>query len=124
MGPAEIAKTTIKAAQERKAGDIRVLYVNALTTLADYYIICTANSGPQLRAVSDAVEERLSEAGVEPLHIEGQRSGSWRLIDYGSVVVHMLRPEAREFYALERLWSDARSIDIDEFLTKGGDEEK
>ena len=77
-----------------------------------------------MRAITDSVKERLSAKGVEPLHIEGERSSSWLLLDYGSVVVHVLRPEAREFYALERLWSDAEVIDIDAFLARDGAKEK
>ncbi len=116
MTPKEIAKTALKAADDRKAMGLTLLNVESLTSLADYFVICNGSSNTQLRAISDAVEEALSKEGIEPKSIEGYRSASWVLLDYGSVVVHVFKNDAREFYSLDRLWSDATAENIEEWL--------
>jgi len=123
LTPKETAKTIIEAVRDKKAEDIAVLSVASLTTLADYYIICTGSSNTQLRAIADSVDQALSRRGIEPRGREGYRSVSWILLDYGSVVVHIFKGDTREFYALERLWGDAGRLDPDEFLKTGGDPE-
>lgn len=116
MTPKEIAKTALRAADGRKASGLAVLNVEPLTTLADYFVICSGSSNTQLRAIADAVEEELSKHGLEPGSIEGYRAASWVLLDYGSVVVHIFKGDAREFYSLDRLWSDAKKENIEEWL--------
>ncbi len=108
----------VKALDDKKGKDIKVLYTADQTTLADYFVICTGTSSTQVRALSDAVEEALSKAGEEPHHIEGHRGGQWTLLDYSAVVVHVFTEEAREFYSLERLWSDAAPVDVSAYLTQ------
>ncbi len=114
----EMIGLAVKALDDKKGKDIRVLYTADQTTLADYFVICNGTSNTQVRALSDAVEEALSKAGEEPHHIEGHRGGQWTLLDYSAVVVHIFTEEAREFYSLERLWSDAAPVDISEYLTQ------
>ncbi len=114
----EMIGLAVKALDDKKGKDIRVLYTADQTTLADYFVICNGTSNTQVRALADAVEEALSKAGEEPHHIEGHRGGQWTLLDYSAVVVHIFTEEAREFYSLERLWSDAAPVDISGYLTQ------
>ncbi len=113
----EMISVIVKALDDKKGKDLKVLHTADQTTLADYFIICSGNSNTQVRALADAVEEAMSKAGEEPHHIEGHRGGLWTLMDYSSVVVHIFTDEGREFYGLERLWSDAETVDISEYLT-------
>ena len=113
----EIIAAAVKALSDKKGKDLRVLYTADQTTLAEYFIICSGTSNTQVRALSEAVEEALSKAGEEPHHIEGHRGGQWTLLDYSAVVIHVFTEEGREFYDLERLWSDAEPVDISEYLT-------
>ncbi len=113
----EMIAIAVKALDDKKGKDIKVLHTAGQTTLADYFIICNGTSNTQVRALADAVEEAMSKAGEEPHHIEGHRGGLWTLMDYSSVVIHLFTEEGREFYGLEHLWSDAEAVDITEYLT-------
>ncbi|MFG6351013.1 MAG: ribosome silencing factor [Oscillospiraceae bacterium] len=113
----EMISIAVKALDGKQGKDIKALRIADQTTLADYFIICNGTSNTQVRALADAVEEAMSKAGEEPHHIEGHRGGQWTLMDYSSVVVHIFTEEGREFYGLERLWSDAAPVDIAQFLT-------
>ena len=113
----EMTGIAVKALDDKKGRDIKVLRTADQTTLADYFVICSGSSNTQVRALAEAVEEALSKAGEEPHHIEGHRGGQWTLMDYSSVVVHIFTEEGREFYGLERLWSDAQPVDLSEYLT-------
>lgn len=117
MTPKDLALAAAKALDSKKANDLMVLETGHLTTLADYFVICNATSSTQIKALSDHCEKTLKEAGELPHHIEGHRGGTWVLMDYSSVVIHLFMPEAREFYNLERLWSDAKPVDLDGILT-------
>lgn len=112
----EMTEIAVKALDDKKGRDIKVLRTADQTTLADYFVICSGSSNTQVRALAEAVEEALSKAGEEPHHIEGHRGGQWTLMDYSSVVVHIFTEEGREFYGLERLWSDAQPVDLSEYL--------
>ena len=113
MTAKELAVLAAKALDSKKGEEIKIMEVTEQTTLADYFVICTGSSNTQINALCDAVEERLeTEAGEKPLHREGHRDGTWVLLDYGCVVVHVFNSEAREFYSLERLWSDGRPLDV------------
>lgn len=117
MTTKELTKTALNALLDRKASDIVLLRVTQQTTLADYYVICTGTSNTQLRAIADAVDESMSKQyGLEPKSIEGYRSASWILLDYGSVIVHAFKNDTRQFYDLERLWSDSEKLNVQEFL--------
>jgi ribosome-associated protein len=117
MTPKELALLLAKALDSKKGKDIRVLETDGVTTLADYFVLCTGASAPQLKALADAGEKAMKEAGIQPHHIEGHRGGTWILQDYGDVVVHLFSPEAREFYDLDRLWQDANVVDLADVLT-------
>ena len=93
-----------------------MLETGELTTLADYFVICSATSTTQIKALADECERVLKLAGEAPHHIEGHRGGTWVLLDFSSVVIHIFNDEARKFYDLERLWSDARPVDISGIL--------
>ena len=108
----ELAVLLARAPDSKKGGDIKVLRTEGITTLADYFVICTATSNTQVKAMSDACEEAAEKNGERVHHIEGHRGGTWLLMDFSAVVVHVFTDEARKFYDLERLWSDAEEIDI------------
>ena len=113
MTPKELAVIAAKALYEKKGRDIAVLEIADLTTLVDYFVIATGTSNTQINALSGEVEKAMKEqAGEAPLHREGHRGGTWVLLDYGSVAVHVFSEEAREFYSLERLWSDGKPMDL------------
>ena len=118
MTEREMVGTAVKALDSKKGKTIRVLYTADQTTLADYFIICNGTSNTQVKALADAVEEAMSQQGEEPHHVEGHRGGQWTLLDYSSVVIHVFTEEAREFYSLERLWSDAAPVDVSQYLTQ------
>src|SRR6186997_3048545 len=103
-----IAMAAAEAARDKQAADVAVLDVAALLTITDYFVICSVASGPQLKAVTEAVEERI-RTGLDrrPVRREGDAEGGWLLLDYIDVVVHVFGEEEREYYDLERLWSDA-----------------
>ena len=107
----EMAIALAKALDGKKGQDIKVLKTEELTTLADYFVLCTATSSTQVKAMSDACEEAMEKNGEQVHHIEGHRGGTWLLMDFSSVVVHVFTDEARKFYDLERLWGDAQEID-------------
>lgn len=117
LSPREIAEIAVKALDSKRAKDLKLLYVEEQTTLADYYVLATGNSNTQIRALSGEVEDKLAEAGVTVGHIEGHGNGSWVLMDYGCVAVHVFSREARDFYNLDKLWSDSEQIDIASIVT-------
>ena len=110
--PKELALAIAGALDNKKGQDIKVLETGRLTTLADYFVICTAGSTTQVKALSDACEETAKQLGELPHHIEGHRGGVWTLLDFSSVVVHVFMEEARQFYYLERLWTDAVPVEL------------
>lgn len=112
MTPKETALTIAKALDSKKGLDIKVLETAHLTTLADYFVICGASSTTQVKALSDFCEKTMKDLGEPPHHIEGHRGGSWTLLDFSSVVAHIFMDDARKFYDLERLWSDAVPVDL------------
>lgn len=102
---------TVQAALDKKAFDIEVLDLRDLTSIADFFIICSASNERQTQAIADEVRERVREqTDARPLIVEGERPGTWVLLDYGDFVVHIFTQEARRFYALERLWGDAPNV--------------
>ena len=100
----------VAAAHERKAVNLRVLHVEPVTALADYFLICSGTNDRQARAIADAVEERLRADRIRPLHVEGMRGGEWILLDYGDFIVHVMSEDRRGYYGLERLWVDAPDV--------------
>ena len=112
----ELAEIAIKALDSKKGKDIKLIRIDKITTLAEYFVICTGTSNTQINALCDAVEKELTEKGEEPLHREGYRGGTWVLLDYGCVVVHVFNDEARKFYSLEHLWADGEEVDLSAIL--------
>ena len=118
MTPKELAMIAVKALDEKKGREIAAIQVTEQTTLADYFVIATGSSKTQINALCGAVEKAMKEqAGEDPMRREGYRDGTWVLLDYGCVIVHVFSPEAREFYSLERLWSDGTPVDLTGVLT-------
>lgn len=111
----DIVKKIVKALDDKKGNDIQVIKIEELTIVADYFVICTANSNTHVRSLADEVEYQLEEAGIKADHIEGRATG-WVLLEYHGVVVHIFLEEARNYYNLERLWEDAKKIDASQFL--------
>lgn len=103
-----------KAADEKKATDVVVQEVRELIGVTDYFIIATAANSRQVDAIIDEIEDKLrEEAGIKPSHREMSPDGSWSLLDYGNIVVHVFQPETREYYRLETLWNDAPVVDLE-----------
>ncbi len=111
----DVVKKIVKALDDKKGNDIQVIKIEELTIVADYFVICTANSNTHVRSLADEVEYQLEEAGIKADHIEGRATG-WVLLEYRGVVVHIFLEEARNYYNLERLWEDAKKIDVSQFL--------
>ena len=112
LTPQEIAYQVTKALDEKKGMDIKLLKIDCVSSLADYFLICTGTSNTHVRTLCDYAEYTLEQLGEPMLSREGHRGNSWELLDYGTIVVHVFTEEAREFYALERLWADAETVDI------------
>ena len=108
MTEQEMCKAICKAASDKKAHDIVMMDMQGLMISPDYFVICSANTVTQVRAIADNIEEELAKDGVAFNHKEGYREGDWVLLDFGDVVVHIFRQEMREYYALEQLWGDAK----------------
>ncbi|HSH21957.1 MAG TPA: ribosome silencing factor [Candidatus Caenarcaniphilales bacterium] len=103
----DLARRIVDLATDKKAADIVLLEIATLTTLADYFVICSGTSERQLGAIADGIVEGLREEGVRPIGREGASTAHWLLLDFGAVIVHVMAPEERDFYQLERLWADA-----------------
>ena len=118
MTPKEMAIIAAKALDEKNGKEISAIEITDLTTIADYFVIASGTSNTQINALCGAVEKALHEqAGEDPLRREGYRDGTWVLLDYGCIVIHIFSQEAREFYSLERLWNDGKPLDLSEVLT-------
>ena len=101
-------------ASDKKCIDILLLNIKNISSIADYFLIATAESFPQMRAVTETVFKTFrDEEGLMPTHSDWRSTGSWAVIDYGGIVIHIMLPSAREFYALEKIWVDARKIKVD-----------
>ena len=112
----EVALEVTKALDEKKGMDIKLLKIDKVSSLADYFLICTGTSNTHVKTLCDYAEYALEQAGETMLGREGHRGNSWELLDYGTIVVHVFTQEAREFYGLERLWADAEQVDLSNIL--------
>jgi len=119
LTPKEIAIAVTKALDEKKGLDIKLLKIDRVSSLADYFLICTGTSNTHVRTLCDFAEYTLEELGEPMLGREGHRGNSWELLDYGTIVVHVFTEEARQFYSLERLWADAEVIDLSGIIIEG-----
>ena len=101
----------------KKATDIKAINISKLSALADYFVIASASNSSLVQSLSDDVEEMMSkELGIEPRRIEGYQSASWILLDFGDIIVHIFYRDAREYYGLDKLWSDGETLDISDVL--------
>ena len=114
MTDKELALTVAEILDSRKAKNIKVLEVTDVTSIADYFVICTGTSSTHIKALSDEVEFQLEQKGIVPNHNEGVTTASWILKDYESVVVHIFSREADEMYRLEHIWADAKRVEFEE----------
>ena len=112
----EVALAVTKALDEKKGIDIKLLKIDKVSSLADYFLICTGTVNTHVRTLCDYAEYTLEQLGEPVLGREGHRGNSWELLDFGSIVVHVFTQEAREFYSLERLWADAEEINISDII--------
>ncbi|MCR5607732.1 MAG: ribosome silencing factor [Lachnospiraceae bacterium] len=113
MNLQDYLKCAYEALDDKKGENIKILQISELTTIADYMIITNGNSPSQVKALADNVDEKLHLAGIDPRSIEGARSDRWVLMDYGDIIIHIFSKDDREFYNIERIWSDAKEIEID-----------
>ena len=112
----EVAYEVTKALDSKKGMDIRLLKIDKVSSLADYFLICTGTSNTHVKTLCDFAEYTLQELGEPMLGREGHRGNSWELLDFGYIVVHVFTQEAREFYSLERLWADAEEVPLTEII--------
>lgn len=112
LEPLDRALRITGAADKRRAEEVVVLDMRGLTTICDYFVICSGRSRPHVDAIAEEVEEQMSALGIEPRHIEGIPDSSWVILDYLDVVVHVFEPDARRFYNLEGLWGDAARVAV------------
>lgn len=106
----DMAKQAVEFLDSKKALDLKLIGIQDISVIADYFVLATGTSSTHVKALSDEVEFQFKERGITPNHIEGYRSNSWILLDYGDVVVHIFTAEARHFYDLDRLWQDGAVI--------------
>lgn len=119
MEALELAKEAAKLLDGKKATKIKVLQIRELSTLGDYFLVASGTSTTQVRAMADEVEFQLKEKGVTPKRVEGYQSGAWIVLDYYDVIIHLFCEETRQFYSLERLWSDAPEVDLSDIVEEG-----
>lgn len=112
MDTKDFAKTAIEVMKDKKAEDIKALDIHEISTMADYFVIASASNSNQVKAIADEIEEKLYEQGCKLIHSEGYQTARWVLLDFGDLIVHIFHKEDREFYQLERVWVDAKQIDI------------
>ena len=116
LAPKEIAYEVTKALDAKKGMDIKLLKIDRVSTLADYFLICTGTSNTHVKTLCDYVEYAVEQVGEPLIGREGHRGNTWVLLDYGCLVVHVFTDEARKFYDLERLWADAEVVDLQDII--------
>jgi ribosome-associated protein len=107
---AQVAKSAVDLASDKKASDIFLLDIRDVTTIADYFVICSGNNARQIQAIADTIDEGLGKLGLPLLHREGVAETGWVLLDFGDIIVHIFGPRERDYYRLERLWSEAKTV--------------
>lgn len=110
LEPAQIARLAVDVASDKKATDIVLLDLQGISTISDYFVICTGANPRQIRAIATAIDEKLSEHGLPAFHREGSPDSGWLLLDFSDIIVHIFAPKEREYYRLERLWSNAQTV--------------
>lgn len=110
LDPGQLAKAAVDVASDKKASDVILLDIRNVSIIADYFVICSGQNTRQIQAIADAIDEELGEQGANVLHREGRAETGWLLLDFGDVIVHIFGPKEREYYRLERLWSEAKTV--------------
>jgi ribosome-associated protein len=110
LDPAQLARAAADAASDKKASDVLLLDIREVTTVADYFVICSGNNPRQIQTIADTIDEELGKQGAALLHREGTAETGWILLDFGDVIVHIFGPKEREYYRIERLWSEAKTV--------------
>jgi len=110
LDPVQLARAAVDIASDKKASDVILLDIRDVSTIADYFVICSGNNVRQIQAIADAIDEQLEKQGATLLHREGDAETGWVLLDFGDIIVHVFGPKEREYYRLERLWSEAKTI--------------
>lgn len=118
MTSLELGRLAATVLDEKKAKDIKLLEIKDISTLGDYFVIASGSSSTQVKAMADEIEFRLKAEGVLPKRVEGYQSSSWIVLDYYDVIIHLFHEETREFYSLERLWSEAPQIHISDVVSE------
>lgn len=118
MTSLEQARKIVQVMDSKKAKDIRLIKIEGISSLGDYFVVASASNTTQVKAIADEVEDEMTKLGLEPNRVEGRQSAQWILMDYYDVMVHVFLDEARSFYNLERLWSDTPQLDISDLLTQ------
>lgn len=118
MTSLEQARKIVQVMDSKKAKDIRLIKIEGISSLGDYFVVASASNTTQVKAIADEVEDEMTKLGLEPNRVEGRQSAQWILMDYYDVMVHVFLDEVRSFYNLERLWSDAPQLDISDLLTQ------
>ena len=118
MDSKEFAEEITQIILSKKGYDIKIMNLTKLSAFADFFVICSASSDTQVKAIGDAIEKQLRDKGIKTYHKEGYEALNWVLLDYFDVVVHIFKSEARKFYNLEKLWGDAEVIDVEDDLEK------
>ena len=118
MTSLEQARKIVQVMDSKKAKDIRLIKIEGISSLGDYFVVASASNTTQVKAIADEAEDEMTKLGLEPNRVEGRQSAQWILMDYYDVMVHVFLDEARSFYNLERLWSDAPQLDISDLLTQ------
>lgn len=114
MDGKELAQFIAKLTLDKKAENVVIMDLGEITTITDYFVICSAQSDVQVKAISDSITTELKQRDIRAWHSEGHQSLNWVLLDYVDVVVHIFKPEIREYYALENLWGDAKIIEVND----------
>jgi len=120
----DLALKAAEAALQKKAQGLVILELIGLTVIADYFVICSGESTTQVKAMADFIEHELMLQGIRPIGKEGVNYGHWALLDYGDVVIHVFERETREYYSLEKLWMDAKTVELDENTSDMGRKDK
>jgi ribosome-associated protein len=114
----EALKIAVKAADDKKAVDLVAMDISTVASFADYFLLCSGDSSRQVHAIADEVEMKLRAKGHRPAHVEGYSNAEWILLDYVDLVIHVFSKKARAYYDLERLWRDAKTLDVAKLLSR------
>ncbi len=114
MNSGQLSQFVAELSLERKADDIIIMDLREITSITDYFVICSGDTDIQIKAICDHIREQLEQKDIKIWHIEGYQSLNWVLIDLVDVVIHIFRPEVRDYYALERLWGDAKIVKVED----------